>query len=196
VSSQEATGSAGSRHRSSDRCSSFTCQGAGAAGTELAAALTRSRRSKVGRDQSRRGSMNRGVWLELGESRLLRAVLADLGSPRLGTVGHSVPAGEPPPKGEFGFAYPSTSPNSLEVVRGGIEPPTPRFSGTQNGSILANPGDLRVSGVRLDSWCGHDWSRLVTRAAGPSHRHWEPRPQLPCSARTGGGPDPGSVPAD
>jgi hypothetical protein len=78
------------------------------------------------------------------------------------TVGHGVRAGEPPPKCDIGFAYPSTSPNSLEVVRGGIEPPTPRFSGAPNGPILVIPGDLRVSGVRLDPWCGHDWSRLVT----------------------------------
>jgi hypothetical protein len=135
---------------------------AATAGTELAAALTRSRRSKVGRDQSLRGSTNRGVWLEPGESRPLRAVLADLRSPRLVTVGHGVRAGEPPPKCDIGFAYPSTSPNSSEVVRGGIEPPTPRFSGAPNGSILPNSGDLSALGVRLDPWCGHDRSRLVT----------------------------------
>ena len=56
------------------------------------------------------------------------------------------------------------------MVRGGIEPPTPRFSGAQNGCNLANRGDLRVFGAPRRPWCGHDWSRLVTRVAGHAHR--------------------------
>lgn len=38
----------------------------------------------------------------------------------------------------------------------------PRLSGARNGSNLAHPGYLRVSGVWLYPWCGCDRSRLVT----------------------------------
>ena len=69
----------------------------------------------------------------------------------------------------------------FEVVRGGVEPPTPRFSGARNGSNLAIPGDLRVSGVSSRPWCGHDRSRLVTTSREETglpcaHHHRQPNP--------------------
>jgi len=59
------------------------------------------------------------------------------------------------------------------VVRDGVEPPTPRFSGVPNGCILANPGDLSEFRELRHPWCGHDWSRLVMvggHRAGSSRR--------------------------
>ena len=48
------------------------------------------------------------------------------------------------------------------VVRGGVVPPTPRFSGALNGSKLANAVVYGLRGALLRAWDGHDSSRLVT----------------------------------
>ncbi len=46
------------------------------------------------------------------------------------------------------------------VVRGGIEPPTPRFSGAPNGSNLANAGESGVPGEPHAAPCCHDLKLL------------------------------------
>ena len=46
------------------------------------------------------------------------------------------------------------------MVRGGIEPPTPRFSGAPNGSNLASAGESGVRGVPHAAPCCHDLSRM------------------------------------
>ena len=63
----------------------------------------RTRRLQVGRDQSSHGSTNRGVLLEPGESRLLRAVPVDLIVPGLVTTGHDRPARQPRLMSEMGL---------------------------------------------------------------------------------------------
>ena len=61
-------------------------------------------------------------------------------------------------------------PGSGLVVRGGIEPPTPRFSGAPNGSNLANASESGVPGESHTPPSCHDLSRIgrTTGAEGPA----------------------------
>jgi hypothetical protein len=54
------------------------------------------------------------------------------------------------------------------VVRGGVEPPTPRFSGADNARKLEKSIDSGASGVPWVPCCCHDLSRLVMRRGLPS----------------------------
>jgi len=137
---------------------------------------TRTRRLQVGRDQSGHGTINRGVWLEPGESRVLRAVPVDLIVPGLVTAGHDGPVSQPHLRCEIGPVGGGTAQFSREVVRGGIEPPTPRFSGTQFDANWAKYGELREMAVAeaIVGWTDLDGNpvRAVAARAAPGSGSW------------------------